>query len=1104
MSQANNGDPSSTLVQLRAAILSTFDLAAAGGGAGGSVHMGVKQRIGQANAFIEQVSALQTPGSGALEGWKYFVQLCTSEVERCEVSFFCLQRFSARAALFTPGIRSDIRRAIFQWVVDVPAELMDKVAPKFVRNKVSVLFARFVQFDYPGSWPTAFEDLLKLLEHGAIGADMYLRILKAIDEEIFEKDTQYWTDKTKLELQNNSKIKDALRFSPSVPQIVNVWYQVLSMCSDERSNEIHLAELCLKTMETWIRWIDISFVTDERFIVLLYNFLQNNTLLRDSACDCLHEVIDRGMEPRDKLALMNGVKVLTFLQENIGVKVDEDSVEMMEIVARLVDTCFMELLECREKIWEQGKACLDNEQLGLLAHDLNTCEHMMAQFMPLYWAFLAHPKYTVSDGMLESLHYFLKLLNREKKGHYIDKQGKMFAKLKLMQYVEPLYRGLLRASEYPESYSHDPDDEEDGQFDVHHAEICKAVVNSGRSAWAQAKPLMLRSIFENVVSPLSSPGGNPAGRVGALPFGRAQATLCVFFYLAEGAGTTGKKSVLNDPEVQQAVLGIHRCGVALHPDKGLLLTYYDVALRFAKPVLEGNLDVLQIVIQSLIGARGIRHQDDVVRSRSCYYLKRLSKVLRGPVVNFFQVILQAVYPLLSTPIPNPFGNSGAGGGDAVLKKLDRLLLFDLCGMLVSHLPRNEDAVHYSKLLFAPLHQVMVNGMEGLLQEFSTRGWATNSCDPEVAGNYFAEVIQSAGTATKTFPPTLPPEVRIMMRQALEASIKLFSIFLQHASVRSQVIFFFHRMISCLGNEFIQYLPPILGPILENIQADNASETIELVNQILVKYTVHLSPIITAIVIPVVQGLNRAMPKVKPRMNSSTPPTDEQQSQEELQRNYVVFLMNVVQSKLHPYLWDEKIAPNLMGIMNALVQASVDVPNAAVGKCSFFVMENLLKLWVPVQGDKIMNTAGVTSLATDVSIFSLSQENQAAFVNFSVTKMVPKSLECIIRIGFKEEDASGAYGMYKELCEVYICLYKRCGNEFIEFLKNLMVSPPYQYPAALVSPLLENVAGGSIKASRSCIVAIVKHHAMLQNQSVNGLGSGRGGGTVGTRVSNYYG
>ena len=129
---------------------------------------------------------------------------------------------------------------------------------------------------------------------------------------------------------------------------------------------------------------------------------------------------------------------------------------------------------------------------------------------------------------------------------------------------------------------------------------------------------------------------------------------------------------------------------------------------------------------------------------------------------------------------------------------------------------------------------------------------------------------------------------------------------------------------------------------------------------------------------------------------------------------------------------QKNAPNLMEILSALVQASVDVPNAAVGKCSFFVMESLIKLWVPVQGDKIMNTAGVTSLAADISSFSLSQENQAAFINFSVTEMVPKSLECIVRIGFKEEDASGAYAMYKELCEVYICLHRRCGNEFIDF------------------------------------------------------------------------
>ena len=159
--------------------------------------------------------------------------------------------------------------------------------------------------------------------------------------------------------------------------------------------------------------------------------------------------------------------------------------------------------------------------------------------MPLYWAFLAHPRHTVSDGLLESLHYFLKIMNREKKGYYTDKNGGISCKIQLVQCIDRLFHGLLCAIEYPESYTHDPNDEEDEQFDVHHAEICKAVVNTGRSAWAQAKPLMLRSIFENVISPLSSQGGTST-----LPFRRAQATLCVFFYLAEGAGTTGKKSIL--------------------------------------------------------------------------------------------------------------------------------------------------------------------------------------------------------------------------------------------------------------------------------------------------------------------------------------------------------------------------------------------------------------------------------------------------------------------------------------------------------------------------------------------------------------------------------
>ena len=37
-------------------------------------------------------------------------------------------------------------------------------------------------------WPTFFSDLLQCLQFGAKAVDMYLRILKAIDEEVVDRD----------------------------------------------------------------------------------------------------------------------------------------------------------------------------------------------------------------------------------------------------------------------------------------------------------------------------------------------------------------------------------------------------------------------------------------------------------------------------------------------------------------------------------------------------------------------------------------------------------------------------------------------------------------------------------------------------------------------------------------------------------------------------------------------------------------------------------------------------------------------------------------------------------------------------------------------------
>ena len=74
-----------------------------------------------------------------------------------------------------------------------------------------------------------------------------------------------------------------------------------------------------------------------------------------------------------------------------------------------------------------------------------------------------------------------------------------------------------------------------------------------------------------------------------------------------------------------------------------------------------------------------------------------------------------------------------------------------------------------------------------------------------------------------------------------------------------------------------FLPPILGPLIHDITADNAIETIQLINQLLSKYKSKIGPIMPEITMPIFTKLSNAMPNVAPRTSGKIPPTDEQQS-----------------------------------------------------------------------------------------------------------------------------------------------------------------------------------------------------------------------------------
>ena len=451
--------PNDVIKQLREAIICNFDLAAIS-------TVEAKNTINEAKTLIDHVELLRDQ-QGQLEGWKYFLHLFTVEVQRSEVPFLSLQKLINQLSKITIENRKIIRNTLLEWLSqnnnnNDTANFKVVLSPKYIRTKLSVLIAKLIQVDYPQSWPNAFENIAILLETGNIGVDMYLRILIALDQEIFESNTQYWAGKTKEELLQNTNVKDTLRKSNSMQNIINVWYQILSMCSSDENNveASNLVDLCLENIKSWSRWVDMNYLIDQRFLQFFYNVMEHSAKYRDDVCDCLHEILARGMPPGQKINLIEGIKIIKLLINHVGIHYNtnannnnvlptaednDDDVIKFSIVGRLVDTCCFELLKAREQMCEflinvnqssttniinsssssrsSSKSIFvhgNGEDVNSVLRDLKRCEYSLMELLNLYWAYLSHPRFEVSNPLIEeSLRLYLKIMQKEKKSHYL-------------------------------------------------------------------------------------------------------------------------------------------------------------------------------------------------------------------------------------------------------------------------------------------------------------------------------------------------------------------------------------------------------------------------------------------------------------------------------------------------------------------------------------------------------------------------------------------------------------------------------------------------------------------------------------------------------------
>eukprot|EP01116_Phalansterium_solitarium_P022835 TRINITY_DN7699_c0_g1_i3.p1 TRINITY_DN7699_c0_g1~~TRINITY_DN7699_c0_g1_i3.p1 ORF type:complete len:352 (+),score=158.80 TRINITY_DN7699_c0_g1_i3:157-1212(+) len=271
----------------------------------------------------------------APEGWRFCLEkfLTTSRVE---IKFFCLQVLqdlaTNRLEVLSDDDRGQLKVAMFRWLSE---HLPKNPESPAIKNKFALVLVLLFKQEFPEKWPSFFTDLFSCLSFGLPLIDMFLRILKTIDEEVVSREvTRSQTDNAR-----NSLIKDRMRDS-CVKQLAATWYSILDTYAQSAPE---LCNDCLEVVKLYISWIDINLVANDQFLGKFYTFVTRSDTLREAAGECLFEIVNKGIaDPLAKLSLLSKLKLPPVLQ---SIPLDADD-NFLQQVARSIDVMGIEILRC--------------------------------------------------------------------------------------------------------------------------------------------------------------------------------------------------------------------------------------------------------------------------------------------------------------------------------------------------------------------------------------------------------------------------------------------------------------------------------------------------------------------------------------------------------------------------------------------------------------------------------------------------------------------------------------------------------------------------------------------------------------------------------------
>lgn len=407
--------------------------------------------------------------------------------------------------------RTTVRSALLSWVHEALRSSASQSSngqplfPRFMMNNCMSVLAHCVKNDYPEYWPEAFTELLQVgYQYETIGIDFIAGVVDELEVEV----VMFNENRSREEVAHNTVVKDAMRESEVVGSLLSFFCGGIDyLLSSQQERRWEIAAKCLHCVAELVGWIDVNLVLNAALptvgkVMTLFPELNQSpkggalmvgtSLVRSAACQCLYELVKKGMDPVSKIQLVHSINLLALLNEmqsryrellsdvgnNIAIASAEEEALFKELQqwGMLLDALAMELLGCWTKyedyLWSRRS---NTDLVELLAAEAGKSELISAApvvamhlnaVLPLLLALFHHGMYggtrpgtcRVSCSVLQTCNKLVAMLKHQKQRAAIlaaAAQSCNGTSFLAEQYLDSLLMAVYEQSQYPAYFDFD-------------------------------------------------------------------------------------------------------------------------------------------------------------------------------------------------------------------------------------------------------------------------------------------------------------------------------------------------------------------------------------------------------------------------------------------------------------------------------------------------------------------------------------------------------------------------------------------------------------------------------------------------------------------------